>query len=88
MQLFYRIIAQYGYYALKPCKIKPIYFLFCLNLFEKGYHVDGIVNNPPLCLDILLTEHISHWYSIGFILHHVGKCIMPFIVFTRLDLYR
>ena len=82
------IIAQYGYYALKACKIKLIYFFFCLYLFEKGYHVDGIVNNPPLYLNILLTEHISHWYSIFFILHHIGKCIMPFIVLTRLDLYR
>ena len=40
---------------LKACKIKLIYFFFCLDLFEKGYHVDGIVNNPPLYLNILLT---------------------------------
>ena len=30
-----------------------------------------------LYLDILLTENISRWYSIIFILHHIGKCIMP-----------
>ena len=72
------IIAQYGYYALKPCKIKLIYFLFCLNLFEKGYHVDGIVNNSPLCLDILLTEHIRIHFSNVYIsvFLHFSKSIM------------
>ena len=48
-----------GYCALKPCKIKLIYFLFCLGLFEKGYHVDGIVNDSTLNLHILLTEHFT-----------------------------
>ena len=41
--------------------------------------------NLSLCLDILLTEHISNRYSIVFTLHHIGKCIMPFIVFTKLS---
>ena len=35
-------------------------------------HVDGIVNHPAFCLDILLTEDISLWYGIFFVFHHVG----------------